>query len=93
VAPAAVQLPSGEIDLFARGTDNALWMNVLAPGATAWRGWHRVGGILTSAPAAGIWPFSLAPPGLSVVALGADGNLWIGHNVVGTRTWEWGQVP
>jgi hypothetical protein len=93
VAPAAVQLPSGEIDLFARGTDNALWMNVLAPGATAWRGWHQVGGILTSAPAAGIWPFSLAPPSLSMVALGADGNLWIGHNAIGTATWDWAQVP
>ena len=93
VAPAAVQLPTGETDLFARGTDNALWMNVRAPGATAWRGWHRIGGILTSAPAAGIWPFRLAPPSRSVVALGADGNLWIGRNVIGSATWDWGQVP
>jgi len=92
-APAAVRLPSGETDLFARGTDNALWMNVRGPGGTAWRGWHRVGGILTSAPAAGIWPFRFAPGSLSIVALGGDGNLWIGHNVIGTRTWDWAQVP
>ena len=91
VAPAAVRLPSGETDLFARGTDNALWMNVRASGATAWRGWHRVGGILTSAPVAGVFP--LSPLTRSVLALGADGSLWHGRNVVGTGTWVWAQVP
>ncbi len=91
VAPAAVRLPSGETDLFARGTDNALWMNARAPGATAWQGWHRAGGFLTSAPAAGVFPFS--PRTLSVLALGGDGALWHGRNVVGTSTWVWTQVP
>ncbi len=93
VAPAAVRLPSGETDLFARGTDNALWMNVRAPGAAAWQGWHRVGGFLTSAPTATIWPSLFAEETRTVLALGGDGNLWIGHNVIGTRTWTWGQVP
>ena len=93
VAPAAVRLPSGETDLFARGTDNALWMNVRAPGAAAWRGWHRVGGFLTSAPAAAIWPSSFPGKVRTVLALGGDGNLWIGRNAVGTSTWNWGQVP
>jgi hypothetical protein len=90
-APAAVRLPSGETDLFVRGTDNALWMNTRAPGATAWQGWHRAGGALTSAPTAGVFPFS--PLTRSVLALGSDGNLWHGRNVVGTSTWMWTQVP
>jgi hypothetical protein len=90
-APAAVRLPSGETDLFVRGTDNALWINVRAPGATAWQGWHRVGGVFTSAPAAGVFPFS--PLTRSVLALGGDGSLLHGRNVVGTSTWVWTQVP
>jgi hypothetical protein len=91
VAPAAVRLPSGETDLFVRGTDNALWMNVRAPGSTAWQGWRRVGAVLTSAPVAGVFPFS--PRTRSVLALGGDGALWHGRNVVGTSTWVWTQVP
>lgn len=93
VAPAAVRLPSGETDLFARGTDNALWMNVRAQGAKAWRGWRRIGGVLTSAPTATIWPSSFLGTVRSVLALGRDGNLWIARNAVGTSTWHWGQVP
>ena len=80
--------PNGEIDLFARGTDNALWMNVRAFGATAWQGWHRVGGYLISAPTAGMFQ------GARIVqALGGDGALWQGRNRVGTSTWVWTQVP
>ncbi|MGE5290019.1 MAG: hypothetical protein ACM3ML_23100 [Micromonosporaceae bacterium] len=95
VAPAALRLPSGETDSFARGTDNALWVNVRAPGAAAWQGWRRIGGVLTSAPAVAIWPyglFTVASRGRAVLALGNDGNLWIGRNVVGTSTWEWAQL-
>ena len=92
-APAAVRLPSGETDLFIRGTDHALWMNVRAPGAAAWKGWHRVGGFLTSAPAAVLWPFSILGKARTVLALGKDGNLMIANNILGTRTWSWGQVP
>jgi len=66
-------------------------MNVRGPGATAWQGWHRAGGFLTSAPAAGVFPYS--PRTRSVLALGGDGALWHGRNVVGTSTWVWTQVP
>ena len=93
VAPAAVRLPSGETDLFIRGTDHALWMNVRAPGAAAWRGWHRIGGYLTSPPTATMWPFSKLGKARTVLALGRHGNLRIAHNFVGTSTWTWGQVP
>lgn len=92
VAPTAVQvLPGGETDLFVRGTDNALWMNTRAPGATGWVGWHRVGGVLSSAPVATIFPAS--PRTRVVLALGSDGNLWQGRNLIGSPTWTWTQVP
>ncbi len=92
-APAAVRLPGGETDLFIRGTDKALWMNVRAPGAKAWKGWRRVGGYLTSPPAAVMWPFSFLGKSRTILALGRDGNLRIAHNFLGSRTWAWGQVP
>jgi hypothetical protein len=92
-APAAVQLPSGETDLFIRGTGNALRMNIRPPGAAAWRGWHRIGGFLTSAPTATIWPSSFLGTARTVLFLGRNGNLRIAHNNVGTSTWTWGQVP
>ena len=92
-APTAVRLPSGETDLFIRGTDHALWVNVRAPGAAGWRGWHRAGGFLTSAPTAVLHPFSILGKARTVLALGRHGNLLIAHNFLGTRTWTWGQVP
>lgn len=92
-APAAVRLPSGETDLFVRGTDNALWMNVRAPGAAAWRGWHRIGGFLTSAPTATIWPSSFLGRVRTVLALGRNGNLQAARNTIGTSIWHWKQVP
>ena len=93
LAPAAVQLPSGEVDLFARGTsaDRALWMNRRLTPASPWLGWHRAGGILTSAPVATVFPTS--PPTRVVLALGADGDLWRGTNVAGTTSWSWREVP
>jgi hypothetical protein len=92
-APAAVRLPSGETDLFIRGTDNALWMNVRVPGALTWQGWHRIGGFLTSAPTATIWPSSFLGQVRTVLFLGRNGNLRITQNAVGTSTWTRGQVP
>ena len=93
VAPTAVQLPSGETDLFVRGTNNTLYMNARAPGGTTWAGWHQTGGILhSSAPVATVFPSS--PETRAVFALGADdGNLWRGQNPVGSTTWIWTQVP
>ena len=90
VAPAAVQLASGETDLFVRGTDNALWMNTRSAGSGAWAGWRRIGGVLTSAPAATVFP--TAPQTRLVLVLGGDGNLWRGRNVVGTSTWSWARA-
>jgi uncharacterized protein YkwD len=91
VAPTAVRLPSGETDLFVRGTNNALYMNTRAPRAATWGGWHQIGGILTSAPVATI--FASSPQTRAVFARGSDGNLWRGRNAVGSTAWSWTKVP
>jgi hypothetical protein len=90
-APAAVELRSGQTDLFVRGADGALWMNSRAAIATPWAGWRRVGGRITSPPVATVFPAS--PPTRTIFALGADGDLWRGRNVVATATWAWDEVP
>ena len=93
VAPAAVQVtPGGVTYLFARGTDAALWVNTRTSDAAGWAGWVRAGGVLTSAPAATIFP-TTSPGTRVVLALGSDGNLWQGSSVIGTTTWTWTQVP
>lgn len=92
-APAVARRPNGETDLFIRGADGALWMNVRAPGAAAWRGWHRIGGFLTSPPTAVLWPYSILGKARAVLALGRDGNLRIAQNFVGTSRWTWAPVP
>jgi hypothetical protein len=76
--------------MFARGTDNALWMTGWNPSATPPPpgAWQRVGGVLTSAPTATTYPTQAY-----VVALGTDGNLWQGvPPSTGTR-WIWTQIP
>jgi len=90
-APAAVEHPGGRTDLFVRGLDDVLWMNTRSSVTAAWAGWRRVNGVLSSAPAANLFPQS--PLTGVVLALGADLNLWQGRNVVGTSTWRWSQVP
>ena len=90
-APAGVNLPSGETDLFVRGTDNALWMNSRASFTSGWSGWRRVGGVLSSPPVANLFPNQ--PLTRIVLALGADGDVWRGNNVFGTSRWTWSEVP
>ncbi|HZC27285.1 MAG TPA: hypothetical protein VE287_09675, partial [Actinopolymorphaceae bacterium] len=48
--PAAVSWAPGRMDVFARGTDNALWHRAYKTGG--WLPWESLGGVLTSAPAA-----------------------------------------
>lgn len=56
-------------DLFAIGTDNALWHNRF--NGRAWSGWRSLGGLLISAPSA------VAMNGASwVVARGSDNALY-----------------
>jgi len=89
-APSAIRLRSGETDVFVQGRDLALWMNTRRSGATSWSGWRKVGGMITTAPAAQVWPVS--PESRAVFAKGADGRVWRGLNVVGSTTWTWARV-
>jgi hypothetical protein len=57
------------MDVFARGQDNALWTRWYDG---RWNDWARLGGSLTSPPAAA----SPGPGRLSVFARGDDGALW-----------------
>jgi hypothetical protein len=76
--------------VFVRGTDNAVWYNEFA-GTTrgVTRGWHSLGGSLTSGVSAGSssWALRLT----SIVALGPDG-----HIIQRTGTWPtlspWAEV-
>ena len=67
--PAAVSWASGRMDVFARGTDNALWHRAYVSGG--WLAWERLGGILTSAPAVASW----APGRLDVFVRNVDNGL------------------
>jgi len=88
VAPAAG--PGGS-PVYARGTDNALWLTSWNAAATPPPAavWHRAGGVLTSAPTATAYP-STAP---YVVALGTGGNLWQGTPPASGTVWTWTQIP
>jgi hypothetical protein len=66
-------------DVFARGTDSALWTQHFD--GTNWSGWSSLGGIITSAPVAA----SRAANIKDVFARGNDGALW--HRHFNGTTW------
>ncbi|MEY2447254.1 MAG: hypothetical protein QOH79_730 [Acidimicrobiaceae bacterium] len=61
----------GRMDLFARGTDNALYHRWTGDG-TNWANWERLGGVLTSGPTAVSW----GPNRIDVFVRGTDNSLW-----------------
>jgi len=65
--PASVSWGSNRLDVFARGSDNALWHKWWD--TTGWHGWERLGGYLISGPAAS----SCAAGHIDVFVLGGDG--------------------
>ncbi|MDQ3569740.1 MAG: hypothetical protein M3396_03795 [Actinomycetota bacterium] len=68
--PDAASRDPGLLDVFARGTDNAMWQR--AWDGSTWRPWGSLGGVLTSDPAAVSW----GPNRLDVFARGTDNQLW-----------------
>ena len=69
-APHAVCWGKNRIDIFARGTDNALyhkWWD-----GNQWGGWESLGGVITSDPVAVSW----GPNRLDVFAKGTDGAMY-----------------
>jgi hypothetical protein len=87
--PAASSVKQGTIDLFVRGTDNALHTRHLS--GDTWSRWTNLGGSLRSGPAVGVpqtettFPNSV-PWGTEVIAVGADQHLWSTKRPVG-GTW------
>lgn len=77
---AAASWASGRLDVFARGTDDALYHRWYAGG---WSAWERLGGGLTSDPAAVSW----GPNRLDVFARGTDNALW--HRWYDGRWFDW----
>lgn len=52
--PGVVSQREGSLDVFARGSDDALWHRAYRPGS-GWSGWFNRGGVLGSAPDAISW--------------------------------------
>jgi len=65
--PAAYGSAGGRIDVFVRGTDDAVWRNALVNGS--WGQWTSLGGHVTEAPTVAF----TSPSAWTVVARGADG--------------------
>jgi hypothetical protein len=67
--PSVSSWNSGRLDVFARGTDNALWHKWYQNG---WSNWESLGGVLTSAPGAVSWSNGR----IDVFVRGTDNALW-----------------
>jgi outer membrane protein assembly factor BamB len=68
--PDAASWSANRLDVFVRGTDNALYHRGW-PGTT-WGGWESLGGVLTSAPGAVSW----GPNRIDVFVRGTDNQLY-----------------
>jgi hypothetical protein len=68
--PTAVSWGPNRMDVFAKGTNHALWHRWWD--GSAWGGWESLGGVLTSPPAAVAW----GPNRLDIFALGQNHGLW-----------------
>jgi hypothetical protein len=62
----------GRLEVFARGTDNALWHIWQTSANGPWSGWASLGGVITSSPALG----SNKDGRLEAFARGTNGALW-----------------
>ncbi len=71
----------GRLDVFARGTDNALWHKWYDGG---WSDWESLGGQITSDPSAVCW----GPGRIDVFARGMDNALWHLWYEGGWSGWE-----
>ena len=85
-------MTAGTIDLFARGTNNALYTRHF--NGSSWSSWAGLGGSLTSGPAAAVpqietvFPNSV-PWGTEVIAIGPDQHLWEDLKPVGGNWTGW----
>ena len=75
--PAAYGSAGGRIDLFVRGTDNAVWRAAFVDGR--WSRWTSLGGSVSDAPTVAF----TSPAAWTVVAPGADGRIHLRANTGG----------
>ena len=68
--PNAVSWGPNRLDIFARGTDSALWHRWW--NGSSWGGWESLGGAIQSEPRAVAW----GPNRLDIFAVGNDHALW-----------------
>jgi hypothetical protein len=71
---------SSRVDVFARGTDNALYQNTWS--GAAWSGWGSRGGVLTSSPSAVSWSSNR----IDVFVRGTDNQMW--HKFSNGTSWS-----
>jgi hypothetical protein len=86
-SPAAVASAPGSAELYAVGTDHAVWRDALSGGT--WSGWKSLGGVTYSAPAAawipgsnGVWVFAR---GTDNALYATTGKPWLCQPVPGRR--------
>ncbi|PQQ42115.1 hypothetical protein C6H65_05690, partial [Photorhabdus luminescens] len=70
--PAVSRNLDGRLEVFARGTDNALWHIWQTAPNSGWSGWQSLGHTITSNPAV----YANADGRLEVFARGTDNTLW-----------------
>ncbi len=80
-APTAVSWSNGRIDVFGRGSDNALYHKWFDGG---WSGWESLGGTLTSGPGASSW----ASGRLDLFVRGTDNAMYHKWFQSGWSGWE-----
>lgn len=68
--PAISSKGPGQLEIFIRGADNALWTKSFSNGS--WSGWQSLGGQITSGPGAVSWGSGRT----DVVARGTDNGVW-----------------
>ena len=80
-APAVCSQGAHSLDMFVRGTDNAIWWRHDTWGT--WGAWKSLGGLVTSSPAAASWAFGT----LAVFARGTNGQLYERQTLDGGTNW------
>jgi Uncharacterized protein conserved in bacteria (DUF2334) len=83
-SPGATSRPSGAIDVFVRGGDNALWWRSYESSSDAWGAWSSVGGLIAS----GTGPAACAKDAnsLDVFVQGSNNALW--HRSLQGSSWS-----
>jgi hypothetical protein len=82
-SPAACAQDTNSLDVFAQGTNNALFHRHYAS-ASGWGEWKNLGGVLTASPAV----VSRTAGKMDVFVRGTDGALWSKWTADGGTTWS-----